>query len=340
MKVIPVVIGRQLDSEVTMYYLINLRLERWVSDKLIPDINASIYHQFDSYASSQYKSINLIGLDPTGLRLAVHTLELIEVSDLKRVIEELLKALSHKRIRSRYMSNQILFQFESIRPVKKSVYALSIKKFFNLTEEANIKTLNTIEKRYYFCLKGIVKRIRDYNISRSIGLLNTYIKTETNRNSFINALMFLFKTNYYTKYRTHDCSLTQMHMVSDDVKSTFHRNQIFIMPNFDYLDNRINDIKDQVKKTCLGHAFLLVSSRDSVLAYRDFQLIVKDDIEDQPVILEKTFIDQTLKELHNMIGLSQVKQTLNEMKPLCLYMKILGSYPKVDDDAGLSTGAS
>ena len=35
-----------------------------------------------------------------------------------------------------------------------------------------------------------------------------------------------------------------------------------------------------------------------------------------------------------------VKQTLNEMKPLCLYMKILGSYPKVDDDAGLSTGAS
>jgi len=28
------------------------------------------------------------------------------------------------------------------------------------------------------------------------------------------------------------------------------------------------------------------------------------------------------------------------MKPLCLYMKILGSYPKVDDDAGLSTGAS
>ena len=31
-----------------------------------------------------------------------------------------------------------------------------------------------------------------------------------------------------------------------------------------------------------------------------------------------------------------VKQTLNEMEPLCLYMKILGSYPKADDDAGLS----
>ncbi len=35
-----------------------------------------------------------------------------------------------------------------------------------------------------------------------------------------------------------------------------------------------------------------------------------------------------------------VKQTLNKMKSLCLNMKILGSYPKVDDDAGLSTGAS
>ena len=35
-----------------------------------------------------------------------------------------------------------------------------------------------------------------------------------------------------------------------------------------------------------------------------------------------------------------VKQTLNKMKSLCLYMKILGSYPKVDDEAGLSKGAS
>ena len=30
-----------------------------------------------------------------------------------------------------------------------------------------------------------------------------------------------------------------------------------------------------------------------------------------------------------------VKQTLDRMKPLCLFMKLLGSYPKVDDDAGV-----
>ena len=35
-----------------------------------------------------------------------------------------------------------------------------------------------------------------------------------------------------------------------------------------------------------------------------------------------------------------VKQTLDKMKPLCLFMKLLGSYPKVDDDAGFSTGTS
>lgn len=30
-----------------------------------------------------------------------------------------------------------------------------------------------------------------------------------------------------------------------------------------------------------------------------------------------------------------VRQTLDQMKPLCLYMKLLGSYPKADDDAGV-----
>jgi chorismate mutase/prephenate dehydratase len=35
-----------------------------------------------------------------------------------------------------------------------------------------------------------------------------------------------------------------------------------------------------------------------------------------------------------------VAETIKEMKPLCLYMKILGSYPKADDDAGLSSKAT
>jgi len=311
MKVIPVVIGRQLDSEVSMYYLITLQLEKWVSVKLLPDVNGYVTFGMNMFSSDLYKTIHLIDLTDEEMTLAVHVSKVLDESDTKGKIEELIMSLDDKSIRSGRRCNQRISKSLTLKPIKKKMFQVIVKESYQKRIDLSISLLTTKERGYYNIFKGILRHLNEENLEKNICLLSTFIDDTTN-GRLIHALSFLLKKNYFTKFRTFDCNMLMHHKVLENLRSISITNMIYIIGNYDEYKKFITQIDGLIRKDKTNNAYILSSKDISLLDDLDFHLILKD--EDKPIsLIEHTQIDESLKELNEMIGLNQVKDTLKEV---------------------------
>ena len=311
MKVIPAVIGRMLDSEVEMNYLVTIQLEKWVMVRLLPDTNGYVTFGINAFSDDQYKTIHLIDLTYDEISLVVHVSDCLDESDFKGKIDDLLMTLDTKSIRMNKKCNQRTIKSLIIKPIKKSQYRLLVKKRYKENIAFNISALDSKEKSYYNIFSNILSHINEYNLNKHISLLSTFIHDSKN-DHMIHALCFLLKSNYFTKFRTLDCNALMHHSILNDLKSSSIKHMIYIFGNYDNSHIGVNQIEPLLKSDYGNNAYIIESKDLKLTDDIKFHLILKSNEKPQSVF-ERTQIDESLKDLNEMIGLNRVKETLKEV---------------------------
>jgi len=157
----------------------------------------------------------------------------------------------------------------------------------------------------------MLARVNEDNLNKQIFLLSTFIQGNNNIH-LIHALCYLLKSNFFTQFRTLDCITLAHYRILEELKANSIRNMIYIFSNYDSMLTKHNQIEPFMKSNYCNNAYIIASDKVNLTEEIDFHLHLKDE-EKPKGVFERTQIDESLKQLNEMIGLDRVKETLKEV---------------------------
>lgn len=296
-----------------MHYLYEFVIEDYFRDRfdLFDDPLSKCHYRINSYKTKYEKSVSLVKRQKTG------EMAWIVKSDLpygeSNRAEELVKELLLQcltQVRS-FPRAQLLFKELTVTPIPKRMVKLLIKDFHKTEEKKKIKGLDMLRVNFYRHAKDLLRRVRLDSIDEILPLLGTYIKKDKQGVLYLNALLYLIRTNYFIKHRLIDCndlssselekvfsynaSIEKIYLIRDMKRSLFFKGESF-------------------KETYIKEMPLIVIDTNEGLTDQYKFRFVINDVKDIPSITTgKDKIDAAMASFDDLVGLEHVKQRVREI---------------------------
>ncbi|MCH4887868.1 AAA family ATPase [Acidaminobacter sp. JC074] len=297
-----------------MYYRVNVGIERLYFDYLefIRDDDFYIMYVFNSFKSTEIKRGELLSISPRGsIEMIVKTSNPIEESAVSEMVRKTLSTLQGRKKKNDILRNHESIRQISMKPIKKSEAAYVIK-------ENHYNRLRRLESdlrhphlRYYRLIRSMLKRLGPDHLLKVLPTFSIVMKKDNMSDYFKKALFYLFVKNYFTKHR----------LIFKHNLNRFDA-EIMIFKNYDVgkilIIDKENDFFDRHKvkdlfKVNNRHAYILETDDVKDIENEDFHFRISQKKDAVTQVLEKHVIDETMKELNQMIGLNKMKETVKRI---------------------------